>query len=83
MTSSPSTTPQPSTSIEMDRLRSMFAPADKADEGEFQPLIEDSETGSLDGSTYTVSDAGVEEVPFSWAEYCIFVLLGVAMLWSW
>ncbi|OIW33598.1 hypothetical protein CONLIGDRAFT_677367 [Coniochaeta ligniaria NRRL 30616] len=65
----------------MERLRAMFAPPKKADEAEYEPLTDDSGTG--EGSTYTVSDGEVEEVPFSWLEYAIFVLLGVAMLWSW
>ncbi|KAB5558278.1 nucleoside transporter [Coniochaeta sp. 2T2.1] len=67
----------------MDRLKAMFTPL-KADEGEYEPLSPDN--ASIEGSTYTVSDNGLEdgeEVPFSWLEYGIFVLLGVAMLWSW
>ncbi|KAH8909809.1 hypothetical protein BR93DRAFT_965886 [Coniochaeta sp. PMI_546] len=65
----------------MERLKAMFTPPKKADEAEYEPLTDDS--GTIEGSTYTLSDGEVEEVPFSWLEYCIFALLGVAMLWSW
>ena len=68
-------------SIAMDRLKALFTPPKKAGETEYQPLTD--ETGNIEGSTYTVSDAEVEEVSFSWLEYIVFVLLGVAMLWSW
>ncbi|KAK3333815.1 nucleoside transporter-domain-containing protein [Cercophora scortea] len=58
----------------MDRIRSMFTPK-KVDEGEYEPLTDDSIT--LEGSTYE------EEEPFSWIEYLIFALIGAAMLWAW
>jgi len=83
MTPTPSTLPKPVGSVAMDRLKAIFTPPKKADEAEYQPLTDDNDTGTLEGSTYTVDDGEIEEVPFSWAEYCIFVLLGVAMLWSW
>ena len=84
MTSTPSTLPKPVGSVAaMDRLKAIFTPPKKADEAEYQPLTDDNDTGTLEGSTYTVDDGEVEEVPFSWVEYSIFVLLGVAMLWSW
>lgn len=67
----------------MDRLRAVFTASKKADEAEYEPLTEDNDTRTLEGSTYTVSEEETEEVPFSWLEYCAFVLLGVAMLWSW
>lgn len=65
----------------MERLKAIFTPPKKADEAEYEPLTDDS--GTIEGSTYTVSDGEGEDVPFSWLEYSIFVLLGVAMLWSW
>ncbi|KAK3692514.1 nucleoside transporter-domain-containing protein [Podospora appendiculata] len=58
----------------MDRIRSMFAPK-KVDDGEYEPLTDDSIT--LEGST------SEEEEPFSWIEYLIFALIGAAMLWAW
>lgn len=81
MTATSSTMPNPDVSAAMERLKAMFTPPKKADEAEYEPLTDD--TGTIDGSTYTVSDGEVEEVPFSWLEYSIFLLLGVAMLWSW
>ncbi|KAI1131590.1 putative nucleoside transporter protein [Nemania abortiva] len=59
----------------MDRLRSVFRKRE-ADEQEYRPLYEEGvalEPGSDEGN----------EVPFSWTEYSIFVVLGVAMLWAW
>jgi equilibrative nucleoside transporter 1/2/3 len=61
----------------------MFTPPKKADEAEYERLTDDNDTGTLEGSTYSVDDGEAEEVPFSWVEYTIFALLGVAMLWSW
>lgn len=29
------------------------------------------------------STLGEEEKPFSWIEYAVFFLLGIAMLWAW
>lgn len=83
MTGDSSTLPKRTLTVAMDRLRTIFTAPKKADEAEYEPLTEDNDTRTLEGSTYTVSDGEVEEVPFSWLEYCVFVLLGVAMLWSW
>ncbi|KAK0630724.1 nucleoside transporter-domain-containing protein [Bombardia bombarda] len=60
----------------MDRIKSIFAPS-KASEEEYEPLTPDSE--SIEGSTVTYDD----DAPFSWIEYSIFALVGVAMLWAW
>ncbi|KAI5928646.1 nucleoside transporter-domain-containing protein [Camillea tinctor] len=63
----------------MDRVRSFFQKQDVSEQ-EYQPLNE--ETPIADGS----SESHVEhdhDVPFSWIEYSIFTLLGVAMLWAW
>ncbi|KAK3302211.1 nucleoside transporter-domain-containing protein [Chaetomium strumarium] len=59
----------------MDRIKAFFAPA-KASAAEYEPLADD-ESGTLAGSTYE------EGAPFSWIEYSIFALIGVAMLWAW
>jgi equilibrative nucleoside transporter 1/2/3 len=64
----------------MDRIRAIFAAPSKDSEPEYEPLSDDSAT--IEGSTYTVGD-DEEEVPFSWLEYYAFLMLGVAMLWSW
>ncbi|KAI1744039.1 putative nucleoside transporter protein [Xylaria scruposa] len=59
----------------MDRLRSLLQKGE-ADEQEYQPLYED------DVALGQESD-DEHEAPFSWVEYGIFVVLGVAMLWAW
>ncbi|KAI1844921.1 hypothetical protein JX266_008937 [Neoarthrinium moseri] len=61
----------------MDRLRSFFQK--KENEQEYAPLNE--ETQFLDRTSDLGDDSGA--VPFSWIEYGIFALLGVAMLWAW
>ncbi|KAK4157137.1 nucleoside transporter-domain-containing protein [Chaetomidium leptoderma] len=60
----------------MDRIKAFFAPP-KASADEYEPLTDDDST-TLEGSTYEE-----EETPFSWVEYSIFALIGVAMLWAW
>ncbi|KAI1331293.1 nucleoside transporter [Xylariaceae sp. FL0255] len=60
----------------MDRLRALLWRKEVVEEQEYQPLTEES--GFLEpenGEQY--------DVPFSWLEYGIFVVLGVAMLWAW
>lgn len=47
---------------------------------EYEPLRDVDETNALEDSV--VLDTS-EEVAFSWIEYSIFVLLGMAMLWAW
>ncbi|KAL2164415.1 hypothetical protein VTH06DRAFT_3631 [Thermothelomyces fergusii] len=59
----------------MDRIRTLLARS-KAGAAEYEPLADD-ESGTLRGST------GEEASSFSWAEYCVFALVGVAMLWAW
>ncbi|KAK3322146.1 nucleoside transporter-domain-containing protein [Apodospora peruviana] len=61
----------------MDRIKSMFNNTpQKANEEEYEPLTDDS--GTIEGSMYCE-----DEAPFSWIEYSIFALIGVAMLWAW
>ncbi|KAH9887518.1 nucleoside transporter [Xylariomycetidae sp. FL2044] len=60
----------------MDRIRSLFRK--KEDEQEYQPLNEDSQFLSEPGDHHDSHGP-----PFSWVEYGIFALLGVAMLWAW
>lgn len=59
----------------MDRIKAFFAPP-KANVEEYEPLADD-DSGTLEGSIYE------EGTPFSWIEYSIFALIGVAMLWAW
>ncbi|KAI1828229.1 putative nucleoside transporter protein [Xylaria intraflava] len=59
----------------MDRLRSLFRRGE--DNGqEYQPLYED-------GDPLAPESNEAPEVPFSWIEYGIFLMLGIAALWAW
>ncbi|KAK3995992.1 catalase-like domain-containing protein [Cladorrhinum sp. PSN332] len=55
---------------------SIFTPP-KADPDEYAPLTDD-ESMTQEGSIYED-----EQAPFSWLEYSIFALIGMAMLWAW
>lgn len=88
--------PPPSTlvgllnSFRMDRLKGMLyrrggAKDDRAaDPDEYAPLRDSGDDASDGGD---ISDDGelfdATEVPFSWFEYAIFAMVGVAMLWAW
>jgi solute carrier family 29 (equilibrative nucleoside transporter), member 1/2/3 len=61
----------------MDRLKSFFQKKGGSTQ-EYQPLNE--EAPFLERETDQNDD---HEVSFSWIEYGIFALLGVAMLWAW
>ncbi|KAK4231512.1 catalase-like domain-containing protein [Podospora fimiseda] len=54
-----------------------FEDALKADPNEYAPLTDD-ESMTQQGSIYED-----EQAPFSWLEYSIFALIGMAMLWAW
>jgi equilibrative nucleoside transporter 1/2/3 len=58
----------------MERLRQMFAREDSA--ASYEPLQGGSERP--DGE-----HIDAEEQAFSWTDYAVFTLLGVAMLWAW
>jgi equilibrative nucleoside transporter 1/2/3 len=60
----------------MDRIKSLFRAGP-----EYEPLSDDAVRD--DESTQEGSDDGAPEAPFSWVEYVIFLLLGIAMLWAW
>lgn len=61
----------------MDRLKNFLTPVKATDE-EYEPLADDSSlTLEEEGETYE------DQAPFSWVEYAIFALIGVAMLWAW
>ena len=62
----------------MDLIKSLF-PSRKDTEGEYEPLAGDPDV--LDEPEGSARHH--EEVPFSWLEYSIFALIGVAMLWAW
>ena len=60
----------------MEWVKSLFRPRQ-----EYEPLQNDADRDD----TSIQDDAGDEtgEAAFSWAEYAIFLLLGIAMLWAW
>ena len=60
----------------MDRFRSFFKK--REDEQEYQPLNDESQPPEAPPEHHE-SDG----IAFSWIEYGIFALLGVAMLWAW
>ena len=62
---------------EMDRLRNAFKPKQA-----YEPLLAHDQDDE-DGTEYEDEEIAAEEFPFSWVEYSIFLLLGVAMLWAW
>lgn len=68
----------------IDKVRSLFRKSDA--EPDYEPLDTDNEANDLDEDVrrpvLVVSDP-VEGEPFSWFEYSIFLLLGIAMLWAW
>lgn len=65
----------------IDRLRAtLWKPVNHE---EYRQLVaqEDEEVGSDD---ITLQEAlALEETPFSWLEYGVFLILGIAMLWAW
>lgn len=78
-------------SIRMDRLKGILysrggTKDDRdADPDEYAPLRDPGDDASSDDGD--ISDDGelfdAAEVPFSWLEYTIFAMVGVAMLWAW
>lgn len=77
--------------ISMDRLRAIFnarrgaKDTRDADPGEYEPLRTSGDHVVDDGDRTEGDGEGAVsvEVPFSWFEYIIFALVGVAMLWAW
>lgn len=63
---------------DMDRVRNAFKPRQA-----YEPLLAQDNRDDEDGSDCDEDEAAVEDFPFSWVEYSIFLLLGVAMLWAW
>ncbi|KAF3347697.1 Meiotic expression up-regulated protein 26 [Verticillium dahliae VDG2] len=61
----------------MDRIRDLFRQKDVRDE--YSPIIEHD--NPMEGTALLEDDG--QGVPFSWFEYSIFALLGMAMLWAW
>ncbi|KAF4987617.1 hypothetical protein FDECE_15358 [Fusarium decemcellulare] len=63
----------------MDRVRRALGRRPSS-ASEYEPLTGAEEATALEGSAVL---EGQHELPFSWIEYSIFALLGVAMLWAW
>lgn len=67
----------------IDRLRAIFR---KSDAGpEYGPISSSSSSIHEDDTRrpVLVLPDQIEGEPFSWFEYGIFMLIGVAMLWAW
>lgn len=62
----------------MDRIRNALKPKQA-----YEPLLAQDDQDDEGGTEYEDEGDAVEELPFSWVEYSIFLLLGVAMLWAW
>lgn len=59
----------------MDRLRSLFRKGEVYEQ-EYRPLYDDNVALEAENDEE-------RDTPFSWVEYGMFVVLGVAMLWAW
>jgi equilibrative nucleoside transporter 1/2/3 len=65
----------------IDRLRATLGKAVNGDEYQ-QLVVQDEE--DVRSSDITLQEAlALEETPFSWIEYGVFLVLGIAMLWAW
>ena len=64
----------------MDRARRALARHESSRDPEYEPLTATDESNHLQDSTILELQ---HELPFSRIEYAIFILLGMAMLWSW
>jgi equilibrative nucleoside transporter 1/2/3 len=71
----------------IDRVRNLFRKSADVEQ-EYEPL--DGDANTLDEEVRRPvlilpedEDGGGQSEPFSWLEYSIFLLLGIAMLWAW
>lgn len=66
----------------MNKVRNLFQrqPQYEPIENEDERLSDDI---GGDSSSRTSSTVEQDEHPFSWIDYSIFFLLGIAMLWAW
>ena len=65
----------------MDRFRGLFS-RKAAAEQEYEPLHDGHLAVEDQGSSYLEAESETEAI-FSWMEYSVFTLIGVAMLWAW
>jgi equilibrative nucleoside transporter 1/2/3 len=65
----------------IDRLRATLRKPVNGEEYQQLVVQDDEEVGCGD---ITLQEAlALEETPFSWVEYVVFLILGIAMLWAW
>jgi equilibrative nucleoside transporter 1/2/3 len=62
-----------------DRVRALFRSRPSV---EYERIEDDPNDEDVRRPVLIIPDKHGEE-PFSWFEYSIFVLLGIAMLWAW
>ncbi|KAI9903325.1 hypothetical protein N3K66_002677 [Trichothecium roseum] len=78
----------------MARDQGVFGRQSSSRNHEYEPLTtnggdatpreeEQEESEEYDASAALLEEPSSVEIPFSWLEYGIFVLLGMAMLWAW
>jgi solute carrier family 29 (equilibrative nucleoside transporter), member 1/2/3 len=65
----------------MDRIRGLFNKKSAAEQ-DYDPLVEQEPLVADQSSSFLEAESESEAI-FSWTEYSIFALLGVAMLWAW
>ena len=65
----------------IDRMRAMFGKSNA--EQDYEPLETDVSTVDDDIRRPALIRPDDDEEPFSWVEYSIFLMLGIAMLWAW
>ena len=67
----------------MEPIRNLFA--SRATEHAYAPVDADGrdDDGSESAGASEDTQGLVEDKPFSWIEYTIFLILGIAMLWAW
>lgn len=70
----------------MSRLRAILqaSPADRgSNEQEYEALVRREDDDDAVSTSSSTLRENMVEAPFSWLEYSVFLLLGVAMLWAW
>lgn len=55
----------------------------KSDGEDYEPLVPAGSSADMEEDEHEVHNDGKPGEPFSWFEYTIFMMLGVAMLWAW
>lgn len=50
---------------------------------EYEPLRDEAQVDDDDGVSISDGESTQPTSSFSWLEYSIFLLLGIAMLWAW